>query len=317
MAVTKDLTSLNFFSIPNYVKRLEVKWKGYYKWAVKDYRWFLMFLLSRFKLIKKLSAYFCRQPHESPKNLQEISCLDSIEEDKIVDFLKKDGLYSGINLPSKLVKEIHNYVDSSSCYGNRKPEFSFPYVEKEIAEEKYNETFIIGDYPNVGQNCRAVRQLQRDPKLLEIATKYLNAKPVHLSTKLWWSYATEAPLDNRLNFAQVFFHYDLIDYRSIQFFFYLTDVDLSSGPHVCILGSHQNKKLTHQLSFFTGRSNQDIIDYYGTDNLKLVCGKAGLGFVEDPYCFHKGIPPSQKDRLLLKIVFGVNSYRIGSPKKAL
>lgn len=276
-----------------------------------------MFLVSRFKFIRNLSAYFFPQLHESQKNLKAISCLDSIEENKIVDFLKKDGFYVGINLPSKLVKEIYNYVNTSNCYGNRKSRFSFPYMEKEIAEKKYNETFIIGDYPNVDKDCRVVRQLQRDPKLLDIATKYLNGKPIHLSTQLWWSYATQAPPIDRLNFAQVFFHYDLIDYRSIQFFFYLTDVDLSSGPHACVRGSHQNKKLTHQLSCFIGRSERDIIDYYGTDNIEFICGKAGLGFVEEPYCFHKAIPPSQKNRLILKIVFGVNNYRIGSPKKAL
>ena len=162
------------------------------------------------------------------------------------------------------------------------------------------------------RDCEAVRQLQRNPKLLEIATQYLNTKPVHLSTKLWWSYATEASLTERLNFAQVFFHYDLLDYRCLQFFFYLTDVDRFSGPHVYVRGSHQNKKFTHQLSFFTGRSDKEIIDYYGTDNIEVICGKAGLGFVEDPYCFHKGIPPSSKNRLILKIVFGVNSYRSGN-----
>ncbi|WP_144863262.1 hypothetical protein [Hyella patelloides] len=298
--------------MPNYLKRFEAKWRRYYGWAIADYKWFFMFFLSRFKFIRNLSAYFFCQPHESQKSCQEISCLDNIEEDEIVDFLNKDGLYVGINLPSKLVKQIHNYVNVSSCYGNEQPQFSFPYMDKEIAEKKYNETFIIGDYPDVSEDCLAVRQLEKDPKLLEIASLYLNAKPVHLSTKLWWSYATEVPISDRLNFAQVFFHYDLLDYHSIQFFFYLTDVELSSGPHVCVLRSHQNKKLTHQLSCFTGRSDRDIINYYGTDNLKFVYGEAGLGFVEDPYCFHKGIPPSRKNRLMLKIAFGVNNYRIRS-----
>ena len=80
------LTSMNFSSMPNYLKRFEVKWKGYYKWACKDYKWLLMFFLSRFKFIRNLSTYFFCQPHENPKNLPEISCLESIEEDKIVDF---------------------------------------------------------------------------------------------------------------------------------------------------------------------------------------------------------------------------------------
>ncbi len=311
----KYLMKLNFSKMPNHVRRFNVKWQGYYQWAVKDYRWFWMFLISRFNLVRNLSIYLSQKPDKKQESLENVSCLDSIETDKIVDWLKKDGLYSGINLPTNLIKELHNYVDVASCYGNRKREFSFLHKKKELAEKKYQETFVVGDYPNVIKDCPAVRQLQTDPKILEIATKYLNAKPVHLSTKVWWSYATEVSLDNRLNFAQVFFHYDLIDYRSLQFFFYLTDVDLSSGPHVCVLRSHQNKKFAHQFSLFTGRSDQNIIDSYGTENLKFICGKAGLGFVEDPYCFHKGIPPSQKNRLLLKIVFGINSYRTSSSRK--
>ncbi|WP_019507452.1 hypothetical protein [Pleurocapsa sp. PCC 7319] len=298
--------------MPNYLKRIEVKWKRYYKWALADYRWLFMFLLSRFKSIRNLSTLFLDQPHENPKKLSETSCLNNIKEDEISDLLKKDGLYVGINLPSKLIKQIHNYVNTAHCYGNRDRLLPFLHTEKEIAEKKYEQTFIIGDYLDAHKDCEAIRQLQGDPKLLEIATQYLNTKPVHLSTKLWWSYATEASLTDRLNFAQVFFHYDLLDYRCLQFFFYLTNVDLSSGPHVCVRGSHQNKKLTHQFSFFTGRSDKNIVDYYGTDNLEVICGKAGLGFVEDPYCFHKGISPSKKNRLILKIVFSANSYRSGN-----
>ena len=306
------MSNLNDSNTPNYIKRFEVKWKRYYQWAIADYRWLFMFFFSRFNFIRNLSAYFFSQLNESQKSPKEISCLKSIEEDGIINGLKKDGLYVGINLPSKLIQQIHDYANTSKCYGNRQLRFPISNMEKKIAERKYNETFIIGDYPRVSKDCLAIRQIEKDPKLLKIATRYLNAKPVHLSTKLWWSYATETSLTNRLKFAQVFFHYDLIDYRSVQFFFYLTDVELSSGPHVCVLGSHQNKKLIHQFSLFTGRSDKEIIDYYGNDNLKFICGKAGLGFVEDPYCFHKGIPPSQKNRLMLKIVFGINSYQFSS-----
>ncbi len=59
----KYITSFNLSSMPNYLKIFKVKWKGYYKWAMADYRWLLMFCLSRFKFIKNLSAYFSHQPH--------------------------------------------------------------------------------------------------------------------------------------------------------------------------------------------------------------------------------------------------------------
>lgn len=88
--------------------------------GIKDYRWFWMFLISRFHWVRNLSIYACQKPDKKQESLKKNSCLESIEIDKIVDWLKKDGLYSGINLPTNLINEIHNYVDVASCYGNRK-----------------------------------------------------------------------------------------------------------------------------------------------------------------------------------------------------
>jgi len=55
-------------------------------------------------------------------------------------------------------------------------------------------------------------------------------------------------------------------------------------------------------------TDQDIIDYYGSESLVNIYGKAGFGFAEDPLCFHKGIPPTQKDRLILQIEFARTDY---------
>jgi hypothetical protein len=113
----------------------------------------------------------------------------------------------------------------------------------------------------------------------------------------------------QLKAAQVF-HYDLDDYRFIKFFFYLTDVDLYSGPHVLIRGSHKNKKLSHQLLGVrcASKPDEDIVGCYGAENLVTICGPAGLGFAEDATCFHKGTLPTQKERLLLQIEFAINNY---------
>ncbi len=86
--------------------------------------------------------------------------------------------------------------------------------------------------------------------------------------------------------------------------FYLTDVDLSSSPHIYVKGSHKKKKLRHQFSILRDRDDQDIIDYYGRENVINICGSVGLGFAEDPFCFHKGTVPVSKDRLILSAVWG-------------
>ena len=113
----------------------------------------------------------------------------------------------------------------------------------------------------------------------------------------------------KLKAAQVF-HYDLDDYRFIKFFFYLTDVDLSSGPHLLLKGSHKNKKLSHQLLGVrcASKPDQEIVETYGAENLVTVTGPAGLGFAEDATCFHKGTLPTHKERLLLQIEYAINNY---------
>lgn len=89
-----------------------------------------MFLLSRFKLVRHLSIYFSGQPILSSTITQKSYCLNSVEEDKIIDTLNKDGLYVGINLSSKLVKQICDYADNSRCYGNRNTHFFFDIGKK-------------------------------------------------------------------------------------------------------------------------------------------------------------------------------------------
>ncbi len=93
------------------------------------------------------------------------------------------------------------------------------------------------------------------------------------------------------------------DFRALKFFFYLTDVDESNGPHVCVLGSHRRKRLRHLFTFLIGQEDKDIIDFYGDANIRTMCEKAGHGFAEDPMCFHKGNPPTGNPRLMLEVVF--------------
>jgi hypothetical protein len=104
-----------------------------------------------------------------------------------------------------------------------------------------------------------------------------------------------------------------IDYRALFFFFYLTDVDSTTGPHMVARGSHRRKKLRHRLSLFVGRPDGEIIEYYGGDNVVTVTGPAGTGFAEDPFCFHRGTPPTSGDRLMLRVHFRISDY---GPAKA-
>jgi hypothetical protein len=116
-------------------------------------------------------------------------------------------------------------------------------------------------------------------------------------------FPVESTVYERRRSAQLF-HRESDDSRSIQFFFYITNVDLCSSPHICVRGSHQTKSLS-RLDRPNKFSYQEVVKYYGYQILIPICGKVGSGFVEEPRCFHKKSPPGSEERLSLQIKFSV------------
>ncbi len=273
-------------------------------------RFFLMSKLARLEVVRNCIVYFSRGQRKSyDVSKENPSIFRDVNVDGIVSSLKTDGYYLGLNLPHDVLEEILEFANSTACYGDRNPEFEFRYSEKEELEASLGKKIRLGSYLKNIYSCPVFKKLENDPGILAIAANFLGGDPVHVGSELWWSFPVPSTQSQRLQSAQVF-HYDIDDYRCIKIFFYLTDVDLSNGPHICIRGSHKNKKLAHQLlgQRCANKDGKGIVDYYGNENVMTLCGPAGFGFVEDSYCFHKGTPPSEKDRLLLQIEFALNNY---------
>lgn len=278
----------------------------YYKGLTKNFRWLVMRKVGRFPLGRVIMRYFSTSPTKSYQVSHKDSYFPNIQVDEIVKNLTYKGLHLGINLPKNIVEEIVEFAKSTACYGNRKSDMGFYYHQKQQAQAKSSNRFVVAYYFNTSLLCPAIKKLQSDPTLLQIAAMYLEAKPIHTGNHLWWSFPLEATYREKSQVGQVF-HYDLDDYRFVKFFFYLTDVDISSGCHVCVRGSHKRKKLSHIL-LSKRETDKNIIDYYGQESLIKISGKAGFGFAENPLCFHKGITPQNKDRLMLQIQFATTDY---------
>jgi hypothetical protein len=264
--------------------------------------------VARFEFARNWISSFYRRKDKSFEIGENPSVFEDLKVNETVASLEKNSYCLGLNLPKDVVKELLDYAKSTVCYADRDPELGFLYSEKEQVEAKLGKQLRLGSYFNA-KDCPAVKKLERDPGLLAIAAKFLGAPPVHMATEIWWSFPVTATPIEQLKAAQVF-HYDLDDYRFIKFFFYLTDVDLSSGPHILIRGSHRNKKFLHQLLGVrcASKDDKEIVDAYGAENLVTICGSAGLGFVEDSMCFHKGTVPTERERLLLQIEYALNDY---------
>ena len=279
-----------------------------YQCLVRNPSLFLMRKIGRFELVRNA---VCRLSQNPERLLQLFSNSPSIFEDLNVDdvasALKTDGLYAGLALPQDIVEDIRHYVMNTPCYGNRNLSLPFLFSEKEQAEVQFQEVFRCASYPTLPQP--SIQKVVYDPGLLAIATAYLGTVPVYVASELLWSFPVQANWDEQIKMAQVF-HYDLDDYRAVKFFFYLTDVGLTSGPHVSIRGTHRNKRLLHQLLGQRCASipDQTLVSDYGAENVVALVGDAGFGFVEDSCCFHKGALPTEQPRLMLQVEFSINYY---------
>lgn len=229
------------------------------------------------------------------------SLLEKININEIINYLNKDGCSLGINLHKEVAQEIWKSAKTTLCYGNNHPNLGFYYSEKEQAQVNYGTSFTTGYYDNTSLPCSVIKYLESDPLLLEIATQYLESEPIHEESQLWWNFPVESTIYERRRSAQMF-HRESDDSRCLQFFFYITNVDLCSSPHIYVRGSHQSKFLSrlYQPKEF---SYQEVVQFYGYQSIIPICGKVGSGFVEDPRCFHKKSPPSSKERLTLQIRF--------------
>jgi len=286
-------------------KRRFGEYTGY---GLKNPQWLLMFIFGRIHIIRSLMVLLASKL-EIIIPSTDSSFFPEIDVDSVVENLRRDGVCSGINLPDSALNEILEFTARTYYLGNGKFELPFTLNNKEEQEAKYGKPFLFGYHQRPSLSCSTIGKLENDPKLWQIAAKYLTGAPILKSTMLWWSFATPTEqLDERLQFAQGLFHYDLDDYRCLQFLFYLTDVDPSSGPHAYVKGSHRRKKLQYQLSIDRDKPDRELISYYGSESIVNICGEAGSGFAEDQFCFHRANIPTKKDRLILQIKFVLNRY---------
>jgi hypothetical protein len=296
--------------------KIRLKLKKYYQYFITvkgNYRWLLMFLIARLPLGRKLGEFLYRDLHLTQKqNYYEkkvSSIFKNTDSEIAVKLIKKDGYYLGLQLSQSILKEILEYAYTANISIDGKRGFEFKYSDKNQAAKQYNCQIITANYLAINSECLAMQKLSNDPKLREIATKYLGKKSVLVRSQMGWTF-----IGSKQAYAQkgemgtptLRFHYDLDDYRALKFFFYLTDVDSLSGSHRCVAGSHKKRKLLHYL--VRSQSDQKIADYYGLESIVNICGRAGFGFAEDPFCFHRGSPPITAPRLMIQLEFALNDY---------
>lgn len=240
----------------------------------------------------------------------------SVDRHAFVRDLHMNGLAFGLELPSQVVSEIRSYADRADTYADRNPALGFKVSEHSKASALLGKPILLGQYFNTRADCTAIERLASDPALLWIAATYLKSLPTFVGTNLWWTFPVKASDEDRNKHAHLF-HRDVDDFRFFKYFFYLTDVKEGEGAHVCVVASNRNPPITRRGDRWNIRrySDQEVQDYYPPEQIKEICGKAGVGFAEDTLCIHKGSTPKSEPRLLLQIQFALFNYGVMDDEK--
>ena len=264
-----------------------------------------MFALGRVLPIRR--AYRRYHAASTPISAVERTIFAGADATRIVAAVQADGIFPGLQLPGTITREIHDFALTTPCYGNMDRRLEFLAPDHAAAEALFDRPLLTGHYFDQVERCPALTAVRQDALLHAVATAYLGPQARLAAARLWWSFPTK-PREEDLHLAsQDRFHFDLDDWQTLKFFFYLTDVDQDAGPHVYIRGSHRHRLWRHQLTLLVGQPTEDVVAAYGADNILSVTGRSGLGLAEDPFGFHMGTAPRRTPRLMMEIAFGVSA----------
>jgi AcrR family transcriptional regulator len=266
--------------------------------------WLPMFMLARTMPFRKAHWLTARR---MPRSMETApSMFGNLKPEVVADELRRAGIFAGLSLPHDIQQELFRFGCEAPCFGNFDRKLEFRAGEHAEAEQRFGRSILSGHHFDRVMLCDAALAVQRDPLLIDIARHYLGGEAKLITTRTWWSFPTKSASEADLSRASFKYHFDLDDWRMLKFFFYLSDVDSDAGPHIYVRGSHNRRRLKHQLTLLVGHPAEEVLEYYGSENVVELTGKAGTGFVEDPFGFHMGTPAKTTPRLMMEVGFGVS-----------
>jgi hypothetical protein len=248
--------------------------------------------------------------------------------------LRRDGLQRLGQLPSTLCRDILAKLNETPMYNSYSVAESDG-VARPLAEAR---GYSIGLYaPDTVVNTPGVMDVANDATVLKTVEAYLGCVPRIYSISVWRSF----PGTGR-NITQTF-HRDYDDFKFCSLFVYLTDVELPSGPHQYIVGSHSIEGVRAMIariessdSGVTGteaheppRDPSFYFRYRLTEiggekdefdrafarvlapHVTNVLGKAGTIFLSDTHGLHRGLHPETDERVIMNVRYGIGAGSFG------
>jgi len=231
--------------------------------------------------------------------IRSTSIFTDIVVKKTVADMHDCGVAFDLQIQMNMVEEISEFARMTPC---KEPGFNDVFLADNVKNGHLEgERYVMRGLVNNLRDCQAIKAIVHDPLLLEIVHQYLKYWPTMITQHLTWSFASDLPESEiKKSYPPTNFHYDIAGYNFMTAYFYITDVDINSAPHIMIKHSH-NRKPLHMLLASNCQADDAILNHYGKDQQIVITGKKGFGFVQDPSCFHKVKPPVTSNRLVLQI----------------
>lgn len=232
-----------------------------------------------------------------PAWLRRESIFDPLPDDEIAANLRNFGYHAGLQLPPRTVARLRRHAEESLCRSGQAGNERFRIGDVQAGRLRSGKPVAVADVVD----CAAADDVAGDPVLVETIRRCLGYMPNRAAIRLYWSPCSGLSDDERRwNGQTIDYHYDIERGQAVYVCFYLGDTDRRSGAHVLVAGSHGSKPLRFRLA--STRQPEDVVlGCYGADRVVVLEGKAGFGFLEDPGCFHKVLPPTAAPRLMLQL----------------
>jgi Phytanoyl-CoA dioxygenase (PhyH) len=254
-----------------------------------------------------------RHPYILPHANGVLGDLDSVEINRIVKEIRKDGYYIfdkllAVDVCNKLMSLALTKECSLGGASDSTLQLSIYNRENPVAVTYHLQEEDLIANPDI-------QMLMGDLSILAIAQAYLETQPILDIVALWWSTTFSKTACSKS--AQLY-HFDMDRIKWLKFFVYLTDITIDNGPHCYIAGSHQlgNKPKELLKLGYARIPDKDIEKFYPKENFVEITAPKGTIIAGDTLCFHKGKPLKKGDRLILQLEF-TNSLFGGSYSKSI
>ncbi|MCB0478276.1 MAG: phytanoyl-CoA dioxygenase family protein [Crocinitomicaceae bacterium] len=240
-------------------------------------------------------------PNKSSSNSKGIlGELDTNKIKEICSDIRENGFTTfDVHLPDSYIHELVRFAESTPV---SYLEFDKKYItysqEKVLFNSENNFTPRFQFETDQLLENETIKLLCFDASMRAIAAEYLNTEPILDLISMWWSLPYGEEAEDK---AAQMYHFDMDRFGFLKFFFYLTDVDETNGPHCYVRKS--NKRLPKKIREDRRITDQEVNDLYPKEDILELCGKKGSILAVDTRGLHKGKPLIAGKRLLFQLQF--------------